>query len=367
MNKKYDNLNMQGENLKRVINFDNPMWTPVVYNILPCAWIKHGEALSDLMVAHPRLFPDYKKPDKYTPPILEGLFAPGQLTDCWGCVWENLHPGIIGQVVKHPLADWDNFALWERPDPMKDALLGPRNWDALKADIEKKKKNGSFAPDSVLPHGFHYLLLADLCGFEKNMIDMAMEEPMLDKLIDVIIDYNSKVVNKLFELGCEFLALAEDLGTQKSLPISVEMWRKYVKPGYEATAGQARDRGIPVFLHSDGHILPIIDDLIETGVTIINPQVRPNTLEGLLEHVKGKMTICLDLDRQLFPFASPQQLKEHVYEAHEILSSPEGGLMFNIEICDNIPLNNIEALFSALEDTCNLPFPEDTGGVSIGF
>ena len=358
---------MQGENIKRVIDFDYPMWTPVACNFLPSAWLKHGEALSDLIAAHPKLFPAYKKPAKYSHPDLEGLFAVGRVTDCWGCVWENLQPGIIGQVVEHPLADWNNFDSWVKPDPIKDALLNPRDWNAVKQEIDRKKLDGSFSPCGVLPHGFHYLLLGDLCGFEKLMIDMAMEEAMLDKLIEVIISYNTIATRKLLDLGCEFMRLAEDLGTQTALPISPETWRKYVKPGYEATAGQARDRGVPVFLHCDGHILPIIDDLIETGVKLINPQVRANTLEGLRDNVKGKIAICLDLDRQLFPFASPQQIKDHIQEAHDVLSSPEGGLMFNVEIASDISLENIEAIFCALEKTCNLPSPEETGAVSVGF
>jgi uroporphyrinogen-III decarboxylase len=196
---------------------------------------------------------------------------------------------------------------------------------------------------------------------------MAMEEPMLDKLLEVIIEYNSVATKKLLDMGCDFMGLAEDLGTQNSLPIGLEMWRRYVKPGYEATAGQARDRGVPVFLHSDGYILPLIDDLYETGVRLINPQVRPNKLEGLQKHVRGKMAICLDLDRQLFPFASPQELAEHIQEAHDALSLPEGGLMLSVEIGEDIPLENIDAIFSAREEACGLPCPEDTGGVSVGF
>ncbi len=367
MSDKYKGLNPQGENMKRMINFDYPMWTPVACNIRPTAWIKYGEILSELLLEHPRLFPKYKKTEKYEPPQLKGLLAEGRLTDCWGCVWENLHQGNIGQVVEHPLADWSNFDTWKRPEPLEDALLEPRDWNKVKSNIERCKKNGSFRFQSVLPHGFHYLLLIDLCGFEKVMLDMAMEEPMLDKLVEIIINYNSVVTKKLLDLGCEFLGIGEDLGNQTGLPISLEMWKKYVKPGYEATAGQARDRGVPVFCHTDGYILPLIDDLYETGVRLINPQVRPNTLKGLRDNVKGKMSICLDLDRQLFPFASHQELIEHIQEAHDTLSQPEGGLMFLVEIGEDVPLENIDVIFSTLEKVCKLPSPDDTGGVSVGF
>jgi hypothetical protein len=363
----YSKRSPQGENMLRTIYYDHPQWTPVLVGFLPACWLKHGEQLHDVLLAHPRLFPNHTKPEKYKPPQLEGLLAAGRVKDCWGCTWENLHPGIIGQVVGHPLANWSAWDTWKCPDPMTDALLGPRDWDDVKYWIDKHKADGHFVPTCVLSHGFHYLLLCDLCGFEKVMMDMLTGEPMLDKLVEAVIGYNAAATEKALDLGAEFYLLAEDLGTQKALPISLDLWRKYVKPGYEATAGQARDRGLPVFLHCDGNILSIIDDLKETGITILNPQARPNGLQGLKDHAKGKMAICLDLDRQLYPFAKPDELRAHVRDAYDALGGPEGGLMFNVEISEDVPFENLHALFSALEDICNLPDPEVSGHASIGF
>jgi uroporphyrinogen decarboxylase len=319
------------------------------------------------MLAHPRLFPGHQKPEKRDPPVFDGFFAGGRITDCWGCVWENLHPGIIGQVVKHPLEDWAAFDTWKRPDPLKDDIVGPRDWNAVANWIDAMRRLGHFAPIGVVFHGHHYMRLIDLRGFENCMVDMATDDPMLHRLLDIIIDYNAIVTRKVLDLGAEFIGYGEDLGTQKSLPISPELWRKFVKPGYEATAGQARDRGVPVFLHSDGHILPIIGDLIETGVRMINPQVRANGLDGLREVARGKVAIDLDLDRQLFPFASPDQLVAHVQECYDALWMREGGLMFSVEISEDVPLRNMDAIFGALEDICRLPDPEMTGNASVGF
>ncbi|MHB1000528.1 MAG: uroporphyrinogen decarboxylase family protein [Armatimonadota bacterium] len=363
----YQGRSLQGENMMRTVYFDHPEWTPVSAGFLPAAWAKYGEALDDLILRHSRMFPNYQKPEKREPPVMEGLMAAGRIKDCWGCVWENLHPGIIGQVVDHPLADWAAFDTWKQPDPMKDSLLGPRNWEWLAEWVRVTKEQGHFCPAIVLTHGHHYLLMCDIRGFENAMIDMITDEPMLHKLLDVIINFNSAVTKKHLDLDCEFIGYGEDLGTQKALPISLDLWRKFVKPGYEATAGQARDRDIPVFLHSDGHILPIIGDLIETGVRMLNPQVRANGLDGLKEVAKGKVAIALDLDRQLFPFATPDQLVNHVQECYDALYMPEGGLMFNVEIGEDVPLENMDTLFSAIERICKLPDPDTRGNTSSGF
>jgi len=68
-----------------------------------------------------------------------------------------------------------------------------------------------------------------------------------------------------------------------------------------------------------------MEDLVECGVNIINPQIRANGLQGLEKIAKGKVCIHLDLDRQLFPFASQEEIKSHIRKVVKILGSRKGG------------------------------------------
>ena len=120
-----------------------------------------------------------------------------------------------------------------------------------------------------------------------------------------------------------------------------------------------RNAGAHVSLSSDGRLLEVVDDLIECGVSMHDPQLRANTLEGIEKFYKGKICINLDLDRQMFPFCSPDDIKEQVKEAVEKLGLPEGGLMMSADVRDkNIPLENIEALCEAGEEYCLADKPE---------
>jgi hypothetical protein len=353
----YENRNPATLNALKAIQFDHPVWTPCTMWALPAAEAKHGAALDDLRVKHRRLFPGFQKPKERAPVQYWGLFAAGEVTDNFGCTWRNAIPGMIGQVVGHPLADWSAFDTWKPPDPEKDAHFGPRNWEGERATIEFWRKSGNLASASGLFHGFMYLLLCDLRGFENAMLDLVTDEPRLHALIDKILHYNVTVTRKLLDFGAEQMMFAEDLGIQKSLPISPQLWRKWIKPCYEAIMGPCRDRGVPVYLHSDGHILPIVPDLIECGVRVLNPQVRANGLDGLRRVARGKVAINLDLDRQLFPVGTPDEIVEHVRECHAALSMPEGGLMLHAEIGPDVPIENIDALMGALEEVGGLPEP----------
>ena len=139
------------------------------------------------------------------------------------------------------------------------------------------------------------------------------------------------------------------MGMQTSLPVSPEAWRHYIGPCYASIVGECRDNGVHFHLHSDGHIADIIPDLIDYGVSIINPQVRANGLENLSRVAKGRVCIDLDLDRQLFPFSGPEEIGEHIRCAIQTLITPRGGLMLHAECEPDVPLENIRAIVETLE------------------
>jgi hypothetical protein len=195
-----------------------------------------------------------------------------------------------------------------------------------------------------------YMRLYYVRGYENFMVDVAKNEPRLQALIERILSFNARVVQKWVEIGVNYFDFRDDLGIQKGLPISPESWRRYIKPSFAHLFGLCRDQDVYVALHTDGHILDIIPDLIECGVQLLNPQVRPNTLEGLADRCKGKVALKLDLDRQLFPFATPQQLRGHIHQAVDTLALPEGGLMLLAELNYDVPLENIESILSTLDE-----------------
>jgi len=356
----YSGKNRRTVNYLKTIYFDEPEWTPCSVSLMMATWMKYRDELEGIVLAHPKLFPGFKKGSvDYEFPNASPLYQSGYHTDSWGCVWRNIRRGLDSIVEVHPLEDWAAFDSWKAPDPLKDDEFGPRgDWSHVKVAFDAGKARGELATGGGLPHGFLYMRLYYLRGFENLMTDMATGDPRLRKLIAIIERYNVTVVRKYLEAGAEFMSFGEDLGMQKSLPISPAMWRKYIKPTYEAMFGPCRDRDIPVYLHSDGHILEIIPDLIETGVRVINPQIRANGLVGIKEAIKGKMAMNLDLDRQLFPFASPGEIEDHIGEAHETLSMREGGLMLHAECEPDVSLENIEVICRVLEKVCNPPDPD---------
>jgi hypothetical protein len=356
----YEGKNAADVNFLKAMYFDFPEWTPCNVGIMPATWMKYREELEEIVLSHPRIFPSYVKgSSNFDFPYFENpLYELGKHTDCWGVVWDNIERGLDSQPVYAPLEDWDNLAEYTPPDPLKDDMFGPRNWAEVKQKLDSVKNSGGIAVGGGLPHGFMYMTLYYLRTFEGLMMDIATDDPRLQILIDMVEKYNCAVINRYIELGAEMMSFGEDLGLQNSLPMSPTAWRKYIKPSYERMFMPCRDRDIPIRLHTDGHILEIIPDLIEVGVTLLNPQFRSNGIEGLREMAKGKVALHQDLDRQLFPFTTPAGIEEHIGQVFEELYMPEGGLMLYAECEPDVPPKNIDAICTALERVCNPPDPE---------
>jgi hypothetical protein len=342
--------NTDAENFLKMIDFEHPDWIPAQISMIPATWFHYGEALEELVLEHPALFPNYQKGD-FRKIELSRSYRMGKRVDIFGTTWENIEEGQEANPVlaEPPLSNWDQLATYELPDPLELDLFGETiNWEERKAWVDEVKAQGDLAAGGLW-HGAMYMRLYYVRGYENFMIDVAKKEPRLQELIDRVLSFNSRVVQKWVEIGVDYFDFRDDLGIQKSLPISPKSWRQYIKPSFQHLFGLCRDQGVYVALHTDGHILDIIPDLIECGVQLLNPQVRPNTLEGLAEGCKGKVALKLDLDRQLFPFATPQQLRDHIHQAVDTLALPEGGLMLLAECNYDVPLDSIESILSTLD------------------
>ena len=305
----------------KAIRFERPEFIPVSAGILPAAWMKHRGDLDRLVARYPEVLGSHARAGRDYDAV-EGNYVEGEHIDAWGCVWSNVRTGMAALVTGHPVPTRESVR----------SLTPPRE-------------------DTGLPHGFMYLRLADLRGFEELMLDFAEEPPELRLLIDTVLQYNlgqaSRMLAGLGEPG-RIVYFGDDLGMQHALPISPEKWRRYLKPCFEAIYRPFREAGYYVYMHTDGHVVEIIPDLVECGVNVINPQIRANGLDGLAAQCKGRVCVDLDLDRQMFPFCTPGDIDAHVREAVERLGSPEGGLWLKAEIGDDVPLENVEAICDAL-------------------
>jgi hypothetical protein len=343
------------ENILKAYRFETPKWIPISVGFVPLLWSQYDcEAIEDLMLTHKILFPGYQKGD-ISPErieILPEMTAGRPYVDHWGCVWETKFTGMVGTVIKHPLADWDAFENFVPPDPSHTDGMKLIDWDQIEAQGKALKKDGQLFA-LYLPHGHTFLRLQDLRGYENLMFDMMDSNKNLEELINLVEHFNLELVMHFNELQPDMIGIPEDLGTQSSAMISPELFKKYIQPSYVKMTVLIRQSGTITHLHSDGYIMELVDDIIDSGVDVINLQDLVNGIDNIQKHVKGRAAIDLDIDRQdVTVNGSAKDIDEHLFEIVSKLSSKNGGLSLSYQPWPPTPIENIRAVMEAMEKHC---------------
>ena len=341
------------ENFLRAAEFKYPEYIPARISVFWPLWNTYREKLEKIASQYSLLFPGFK-PGSITYDEKTGIITIDEYRyDAFGCLWHFTVKGYQGQVVKHPLDDWSKFKDYEFPDPengLPTESGPPIPWEKVFEGMEKAREEGRLVV-AGMPHGFFFQRLYYLRGFNNLLKDFIRKPPQLYELIDKLVEYNLQLVKKLLTFKhIDLFSFGDDLGTQNRMPISPKTFREFIYPAYKKIFGLVKEKGILVRLHTDGHIVEVMDQLLESGVDILNIQDRVNGLENLVK-IKGKVCIDLDIDRQkLIPYGTPTEIKYYIRELVRKLALKKGGLMFYAEVHPPTPLENIKALAEALEE-----------------
>jgi uroporphyrinogen decarboxylase len=266
--------------------------------------------------------------------------------------------GLHFFIFHHPLAEVETSDLprFPWPDPLDpNRLAGVENeMAALRKAADPAFVLGSSFSSGLLQFG------AQLEGHERFFTGLVLDprraEWLLDKLLELKVKFYRNVLDRMGEwidVVCEM----DDFGHQQSLWVSAAMFRRLIKPRYAELFSFIKKRyGKKILLHSDGAIYPLIPDIIEMGVEILNPvQVGAQGM-GDTRKLKKEFGDALsfwgggvDIQR-ILPFATPQEVEGEVKRRIEDLA-PGGGFVFAATqaIQPETPPENIVAMWNALQ------------------
>jgi uroporphyrinogen decarboxylase len=183
--------------------------------------------------------------------------------DIWGIEW--VREGGFNQLLRSPLAgaSLEQVAAYRFPADQVDSLLS-RLEPLARAD------HPCFTGCDVSPCGFQ--MYWRLRGMEQGMRDLAVEPEMAGALLARCGEFS----RMLAEEACrryrfDWVWTGDDVGGQQSMMMSPDMWREMIKPHLAEIFRVAREHQRWVAYHSDGAIRPIIPDLIEMGLHVLNP------------------------------------------------------------------------------------------------
>jgi uroporphyrinogen decarboxylase len=187
------------------------------------------------------------------------------------------------------------------------------------------------------------------------LMDMAVAPEMAHWLMDQFTDFYVAFYDRMLTSAqgkIDILRTADDMGMQHSLFISPEMFRTFVKPRVKRLVDLAHSHDVKFMFHSCGAIRPLIDDLIEIGVDILDPlQAAAEGMEPQgLKETYGKR-ICLHggiCTQYLLPNATPEEVRSEVKRRVAIFGKGGGYILSPCHVLQNdVPTANIVAMVDA--------------------
>ncbi|MCX7012086.1 MAG: hypothetical protein NTW86_05895 [Candidatus Sumerlaeota bacterium] len=282
----------------------------------------------------------------YDPPV-----AKGARIDVWGVAHE---PGSEAAhhmtCMRHPL---------ERLDRLEDFQAYPwpdferADWSFLPPEIARIHERGLAA--QVWMECTIWEVAWYLRRMDRLMTDMALEEERAVFLLDRITDLACSRIRKYAEAGADIIAVGDDVGMQRSIMMSQTMYRTWLKPRLAKVIEAAKSARPDVIIqyHSCGFVTPLIPDLIEAGVDVLNP-VQPECMDFSELHSSFGRQIAFNgsLGTQTtMPFGSPADVRKTVLRNLEI-AGDQGGLFCcpTHMLEPEVPWENVEAYVNACRE-----------------
>ncbi len=293
---------------------------------------------------------------------VNGYYQAGyQDVDCdqdeWGVTWRTIEyetpfgKGKYTEPAGHPLAD--DFALdrYVPPDPDRPELY--RETENVIRDFKGEYWIVGVTPTTIFETAWA------LRGYEQLLMDLAQNPERADRILELPFQYHKTVTRRLVSLGVDMIWLGDDVGGQNAMLMSPKMWRRFFKPRMAELIASLRaiNRDIKVAYHTDGVVYPIIPDLIEIGIDVLNP-IQPAAMDPVRLKREYGRNLCfwgsLDIQKTL-PFGTPSEVVGEVISRLKTIGE-EGGLLIgpthNVQL--DTPLPNFWAM---VETICQTTYP----------
>jgi uroporphyrinogen decarboxylase len=264
--------------------------------------------------------------------------------DWWGAGHDIAEEGYY--IREAPLADDPDLDGFDWPDPEVPGLL---------ADAERLR--AATGDDAFVVPNLGWALFErawSLRGFEDLLFELAADPGYVGELLDRITDIRLVLIHRYIELGVDGGYFGDDYGSQVGLLFSPDTWRSLIKPRLARLFAPFVERGLPVLMHSDGKIDEIVPDLVEIGLTALNP-VQPEVLDHDWLHSRFDRRLAFYggvSTQTVLPRGAPEEVREAAAACRRSLAPGGTGLLFapSHRLMTDIPMANVEALLAAFAE-----------------
>ena len=273
--------------------------------------------------------------------------------DEWGVGW-TVSPyetpfgtGHYTEMASHPLDDDDAIGRYRPPDPARPELYRDAGW------VVREFGRDYFIVGVTVTTIFETAWA--LRGLERLMLDLVTDPDLAGVILDIPFHYHLAAARQLTALGVDMIWTGDDVGGQSAMLISPAMWRRFLKPRMARFVAEVKgvNPGVRVAYHSDGVIDPIIPDLIEIGIDVLNP-IQPACVDPaqLKRQYGDKLCFWGSIDEQhTLPFGTPDDVRREVATRLDTIGRGGGliiGPTHHVQL--DTPMENFRAMIDAIKN-----------------
>jgi uroporphyrinogen decarboxylase len=256
------------------------------------------------------------------------------------------------------------FHFTEYISPLRDAtqfkdietypIVSNAGWSdaAMRKAGEEAHAQGNYASVFV---GHMYENAWQVRGYEPFLVDLLTQRDWAEFILDKFCENNLRTAVAAAKAGYDCIATGDDVANQNAMMFSPEVWREVMKPRWAKVIAAARavKKDIHVWYHSDGNISEILDDIVEIGITILNP-VQPECMSPKAIRKRFGKRLAFDGcvgTQTTFPFGTPADMRRVIKKLAKDLDAKNGGLMLSPThvLEPEVPPQNIVAFFEACD------------------
>jgi hypothetical protein len=288
----------------------------------------------------------------------------GETTDEWGCVWRRSEVQNTGQVVGRPIEDWGMIADHPWPDP--DAPERYRGFEQQLAGAGDRFVMFCFG------NGI-FERLHMLRGMSQTMMDFYRHRKETHELIERILDHHLRVFRNCLKIAEDYrrqtgdtrlpihaAAMADDWGLQDRAFINLELFREFFKPRYKQWFDEIKAAGLHPWMHSCGRITEVLEELIDCGLEVINPQ-QPKVvgIDEISRRYRGRICFESIVDTQTtLPRGTYEEIRAQAHELLDKWGTPQGGFIasdYNDAEAIGVTLDRRRVMFEAFAEKGGYP------------
>jgi len=293
----------------------------------------------------------------------------GTIRDEFGVIWKqpsgcDHYEFFHGPFEGHPtLSDLQTFPWPDDPD-------NPRRVAGARDRARHLYEDTEYAVIAAIPGGF-VTWSQFMRGFEGWFIDLAADPKFAMALMDRVLDFLLALADTLLEeVGpyVQIVTFGDDLAIQDGLMMSMRMFRELIKPRLRRVFDFIRSKcDARIWFHTDGAVAPLIPDLIDLGVDILNPiQVTAKGMDDtryLKREFGDDLVFWGGIDTQrLLPFGSPEEVRADVRRRIRDLATGGGYVLSSVHnVQGDVSPENVVAMFDEAYACGTYPFPAEPG------